>query len=147
MKDKGVTDNYIKRCRNLRKAQTDAERKLWFILRNRGLCGVKFKRQYAIKRYILDFYSPEYKLAIEADGGQHYTKDGIARDAIRSQELETCGIRILRLNDLDILTNIEGVYEVIARTINETKMITPHPFPLPKGEREIGKAAVIRLGG
>jgi very-short-patch-repair endonuclease len=62
----------IDKCRELRKKQTDAEKKLWEILRNRQLARVKFKRQFPVGSYILDFYSPEYRLGIEADGGQHY---------------------------------------------------------------------------
>ena len=56
----------------LTRNQTNAERKLWLLLRDRQLNGVKFRRQYSIGQYILDFYSPEYKIGIEADGGQHY---------------------------------------------------------------------------
>jgi len=64
--------NNIERCRNLRKNQSNAEKKLWSILRNRQLSGVKFRRQFSIGRYIVDFYSPEYRVGIEADGGQHF---------------------------------------------------------------------------
>ncbi len=59
----------IGRYKSLRRNQTDAEKKLWLILRNRQLMGTKFRRQISIGKYILDFYSPEYKLSIEADGG------------------------------------------------------------------------------
>jgi len=59
----------INRCRELRRNLTDAEKKLWRLLRNRPLVGVKFRRQFSIGSYIIDFYSPEYKLGIEADGG------------------------------------------------------------------------------
>jgi very-short-patch-repair endonuclease len=78
--------NNSDRCRNFRKNQTDAERKLWIILRNRQLNGVKFRRQFSIGRYILDFYSPEYRLGIEADGGQHYEDRGRKRDVLRTRE-------------------------------------------------------------
>ncbi len=73
---RGMKRNNIEKCRRLRKEQTDAERKLWSILRNRQLSGVKFRRQFPIGRYMLDFYSPEHKLGIEADGGQHYEDKG-----------------------------------------------------------------------
>lgn len=119
--------NNIKFCRKLRKNQTDAENKLWKILRNRQLLGVKFRRQYSAGKYIIDFYSPEYKIGIEADGGQHYESKGRQKDAIRTNELNKLGIKIIRFSDTDILKNIEGVYEVIYRTL------TPHP-PLPRGQ-------------
>jgi adenine-specific DNA-methyltransferase len=111
----------IGKCRFLRKNQTDAERKLWLLLRNRQLAKVKFRRQFPIDRYILDFYSPEYKLGIEADGGQHYSDEGEVKDELRAGKLAGYGIQILRFNNLDILNNIEGVYEVILKTIEEMK--------------------------
>jgi very-short-patch-repair endonuclease len=111
----------IERCRNLRKNQTDAERKLWRILRNRQLNGVKFRRQFPVGRYILDFYSPEYKLSIEADGIQHYEEKGKKQDQLRKKELSKSGIEILRFNDKEILNNIEGVYQIIYETIEKKK--------------------------
>ena len=107
----------IKTSRELRKNQTDAERILWNILRNRLLDGIKFRRQYCIDKYILDFYSPEFKLAIEADGGQHYEDSGMKQDRVRSKELLRLGIKILRFNNLDILDNSEGVREEIQKTL------------------------------
>jgi very-short-patch-repair endonuclease len=74
----------IDKCRIFRKNQTNAERKLWLVLRNRQLSGAKFRRQFPIGKYILDFYSPEYKLGIEADGGQHYEEKGRLKDKQRS---------------------------------------------------------------
>jgi very-short-patch-repair endonuclease len=111
----------IKNCRKLRCDQTDAENKLWSILRNRQLSGVKFRRQFPVDRYILDFYSSEYKLGIEADGGQHYEDEGIMKDAIRTEVLSGYGIKILRFSDLDILNNLEGVCEEIQKVIEGRK--------------------------
>ncbi len=118
----------IGKCRYLRKNQTNAERKLWLLLRNRQLAKVKFRRQFPVDRYILDFYSPEYKLGIEADGGQHYSDKGKVKDELRTGKLAKHGIQILRFSDLDILNNIEGVYAVILKTIEENKEEnTPSP--------------------
>ncbi len=111
----------IGKCRFLRKNQTDAERKLWLLLRNRQLAKVKFRRQFPIDKYILDFYSPEYKLGIDADGGQHYSDEGEVKDELRAGKLAGYGIQILRFNNLDILNNSEGVYGVILKTIEEMK--------------------------
>ena len=88
-------------------------------MRNRQLTGVKFRRQFSIGRYILDFYCPEYKLGIEADGGQHYEDEGIQEDEIRTEELSKLGIHILRFSDRDILDNIEGVHELIQKYIRK----------------------------
>ncbi len=103
--------------RGLRKNQTDAERILWNALRNRQLYGMKFRRQYSIGNYILDFYSPEYKLGIEADGGQHYVNDVKKQDESRTKELAKIGVQILRFSNIDILNNIEGVCEAIEKTL------------------------------
>jgi very-short-patch-repair endonuclease len=117
----------IDKCRILRKNQTDAERKLWSILRNRHLTGVKFRRQFPVGRYILDFYSPEYKLGIEADGGQHYEVKGKIRDQQRSIELSMLGVRIIRFSDRDILTNLDGVFRIIQQSIEKLKNLLSPP--------------------
>src|SRR3990167_8364083 len=106
----------IESGRELRKNQTDAEHILWNVLRNRQICGAKFRRQYSTGNYILDFYSPEYKLWIEADGGQHYVDDVKEQDESRTRELAKMGIQVLRFSNLDILNNIEGVCEAITLT-------------------------------
>ncbi len=124
----------IPRSRELRRNQTDAEKKLWSVLRNRQLNGIKFRRQFSIDKYILDFYAPEYKIAIEADGGQHYSDEGVTKDKLRTQALEVHGVRILRFSDRDILLNIEGVCEIILRT-TATHENTPSPQSSPLGER------------
>ena len=119
--------SYIEKCRKLRKEQTNAERKLWTILRNRQIVDVKFRRQFSVGRCILDFYSPEYGVGIEADGGQHYEDKGKKKDGLRTRELSKLGI--------EILTNINGVCELIQMTIEKQKN-PPHLNPLPKGERK-----------
>ena len=129
--------NNIDYCRKLRKDQTDAERKLWLVLRNRQLSGVKFRRQFPIGRYILDFYSSEYKLGIEADGGQHYEDEGKNYDELRTNELAKHGVRIVRFSDSDILNNIDGVYEIIQGVIENKINPSPHLNPLPKRGEEM----------
>ena len=128
--------NNIERCRNLRRTQTDAEKKLWSILRNRQLTGVKFRRQFSVGKYILDFYAPEYNLGIEADGGQHYENSGKQRDKIRTRVLSRLGVKILRFSDLDILNNTEGAWEVIQGVLEQKEKHPPHLSPLPCGERK-----------
>ena len=124
----------IQGSRNLRKNQTDAEKKLWTILRNRQINGVKFRRQFPVGRYILDFYCPDYRLAIEADGGQHYENKVKDQDDLRTRELNNLGIEMIRFTDREILTNSDGVVEAIQNAIAK-KRTPPHPIPLPKGER------------
>jgi very-short-patch-repair endonuclease len=117
---------YVERCRNLRKNQTDAERKLWSVLRDRQVCDVKFRRQFPLGRYILDFYSPEHKLGIEADGSRHYEDEGRRQDKRRAEELSSLGVQILRFSDRDILKNVDGVCKVIQEVL-ENKKLNPSP--------------------
>ena len=102
-------------------------------MRNRNLSGVKFRRQFSTEKYILDFYSPECKLCIEADGGQHYTDEGKHYDEIRTKMLHDLEIQVLRFSDRDILSNEEGVCEVIQRVIEAGNTPSPHSSP-PGGE-------------
>ncbi len=105
------------RRRNLRKASTDAERKLWSRLRNRQLLGFKFFRQYGIASYILDFYCPAVKLAIELDGGQHAQGTQALYDGRRTEYLNEHNIKIIRFWDNDVLKNTDGVLLEISRNL------------------------------
>ena len=96
-------------ARNLRRNQTDAEKRLWWHLRSRQLEGAKFVRQEQLGPHIADFACREARLAIELDGGQHSPED----DAPRTQTIEAYGYRILRFWNHDVLENTEGVLEVI----------------------------------
>ena len=98
-------------ARTLRKKQTPQEQKLWNIIRNRNFYGLKFKRQFPIGKYIVDFVCLDKKTIIEIDGGQHNSPDNIIKDNERSQYLLTHGYRVIRFWNNDIDNNIEGVYE------------------------------------
>ena len=97
--------------RRLRKDATDAERKLWDILRNRQVTGLKFLRQYSVGLYVLDFYCPEQRLAIEIDGSQHADTQGQRRDVQRDGYLKELNIRVIRFWNTDVLQNVEGVVQ------------------------------------
>jgi very-short-patch-repair endonuclease len=94
------------RARSMRREMTDAERRLWFLLRDRRLNGAKFRRQAPVGPYIADFVCLRRKVIVEADGGQHY---GSAKDAIRDRWLTGEGYTVVRYSNLDILKNPEGV--------------------------------------
>jgi very-short-patch-repair endonuclease len=115
----------------LRREMTDAERALWFKLRNRRLQGFKFRSQWTLGPYVADFCCLEARLVVEADGGQHEEK----RDADRSAWLTGQGFRVIRFWNNDVLTNLDGVLEVIVAALaegkTETKEEDPHPNPLP----------------
>ncbi len=105
-------------ARNLRKTQTPQEQKLWALLRNRQLLGYKFKRQYPIGNYIVDFVCREQKLVIELDGGQHNIADNIDCDIKRSQYIRHRGFKIIRFWNNEIDENIEGVVDKIIDELN-----------------------------
>ena len=105
------------RRQTLRRTETDAERALWRLLRSRQLEGHKFRRQHSAGPYILDFYCADASLAIEVDGSQHYTADGLATDAVRTAYLEALGIRVLRFTNVDVLTNAEGVVDALLQAL------------------------------
>jgi len=106
------------RRRSLRRDQTDAERKLWQILRHRQTGGLKFFRQYSVGNYILDFYCPAARLAVEIDGGQHLDSE---HDIKRTNDLRQENIIVLRFWNNDVLTNLAGVYERIEEIIKAIK--------------------------
>jgi len=99
------------RARDLREHSTDAEWKLWAIVRNRQLGGYKFRRQVPIDRYFADFACRDAKLIVEIDGSQH--QDRAKYDARRTATLETFGWRVLRFGNYDVTTNAVGVGDSI----------------------------------
>ena len=103
--------------RRLRRQLTDAERKLWFALRDRRLGGVKFVRQEAIGSYIVDFVCREKWLIIEVDGGQHADN---SRDHVRDAALAADGYQVLRFWNSDVLGNKDGVLTVILAKLQDT---------------------------
>jgi very-short-patch-repair endonuclease len=107
-----------RQARALRVAMTDAERRLWACLRGRPLVSYKFRRQHPIGRYIVDFACIEHRLAVEADGGQHCDNEA---DERRTASLERRGWRVLRFWNTDILTNSEGVQEMILEALSQPR--------------------------
>jgi very-short-patch-repair endonuclease len=110
------------RAAALRQSQTDAERLLWYRLRNRQLLDLKFRRQRPIGRYFADFACLEIGLVIELDGGQH--GEQAAYDEARSREMEALGFRTLRFWDNEVLKETDAVMERI-RQVAETLALTP----------------------
>jgi len=117
------------RRKELRKNMPEPEHRLWAHLKGRQIKGYKFRRQESIGRYIVDFYCPECRLAIEIDGESHYQKEQILRDKKRQQYLEAIGIVVLRYTNRDILESIEGVVEEIRKHVSEHKEKSPSPNP------------------
>jgi very-short-patch-repair endonuclease len=95
----------------LRHNQTDAENKLWQVLRSHQINNIHFRRQHAIGPYIVDFCSPCHKLIIELNGSQHLEQQEY--DAERTAYLESKGYQVLRFWNNEVLENMDGVVQVI----------------------------------
>lgn len=103
-------------ARQFRKNQTEAEKVLWEAIRN-GKLGVKFRRQHAFGRYIVDYYCHEKKLVLEIDGGIHNLPDVMEYDRIRQNEIESRGLRVIRVKNEEILSDLQGVTDKILRLL------------------------------
>ncbi len=114
------------RARRLRHNLTEVEMQLWQKLRDRQL-GVDFRRQHPAGSFVLDFYSPALRLAIELDGGQHAQTNAISRDRERAHWLAERGVTLLRFWNTDVSQNLTGVLESIATKITELRAseVTP----------------------
>jgi very-short-patch-repair endonuclease len=113
----------------LRRDATRAERKLWYVLQRAQLDSLSFRRQHPIGTYIVDFYCPTIRLAIELDGGQHNEPRHQANDERRSQVLKTNGITVIRFWNNDVVENVEGVWDEIARVAATLKLRPATPTP------------------
>lgn len=105
----------IQRARELRAHMTPQECRLWNVLRNRGIAGLKFRRQKPIDGYIADFCCLENGIVVEVDGSVHHSKNGIIYDAERDSYFEAKGYHVLRFRNEEIETNLESVIEKIKR--------------------------------
>jgi len=109
--------NLKKKRQYLRNNATSAESLLWEELRKRKLLDLKFRRQYSVNKYILDFYCPEKHLAVELDGEVHISQERKIQDKIRNQYLLTVGIKTIRFKNEMILENVNSVVEIIKSEI------------------------------
>lgn len=104
-------------ARKLRKNQTPQECIMWNLLRNQQFKGLKFRRQYPIGDYIVDFVCKEIKLIIEIDGGQHNSEEGLVYDLERTKFLEEKGYKVIRFWNNEIDKNIDGVFDYLSQVI------------------------------
>jgi len=128
----------LQRARDLRKSQTDAEQLFWSLLRDRRFGDFKFRRQYPLDPYVLDFYCEEKNLAIELDGGQHNLEQSRRADERRTRHIERHGIRVLRFWNDDALHDTDSVLEAIWIALHKQSPSTLTPNPSPKGRGEQG---------
>ena len=94
-----------------------AEILLWTNLSRKQLLGHKFRRQYGVDNYVVDFYCPALKLAIEIDGDSHFQPGAEKYDIERQRHIESYGVHFLRFTNADIFENIDGVLDRIEEEI------------------------------
>jgi very-short-patch-repair endonuclease len=109
------------RARRMRREPTDAERKLWQLLRDRRLGGFKFRRQAPIDHYVVDFFCEEASLAVELDGEQHGEPEAVVYDGRRTARLEELRIRVLRFTSRETVRDVYAVARTILRVLTEGK--------------------------
>jgi very-short-patch-repair endonuclease len=97
----------------LRRNLPKAEVILWSRLKNKGLDGYKFRRQYSIGKFVVDFYCPRLKLAIEVDGDSHFSEKSEVYDKERQRFIESFKISFLRFTNKDIYENLDEVLAAI----------------------------------
>lgn len=124
----------VERARQLRKNMTDAERRLWSRLRRGQIHGRRFRRQHPIGPFIADFACTQAKLVVELDGGQHAARKD--EDTARTRWLVARGYRVLRFWNNEVLTNTDGVVQVVATTLLEAPLPDPPPASRGEGDEE-----------
>jgi very-short-patch-repair endonuclease len=115
IKNKPDTADFRKQLRN---NLSPAEITLWLQLKGKKLNGKKFRRQYGVEQYVLDFYCPENKLGIELDGATHDNPESFDYDAKRTRVISAYGIKVLRFTNKEVKENLEGVLEEIKKNLH-----------------------------
>jgi very-short-patch-repair endonuclease len=117
-----MTQNFNKtsekeKRRQLRKNQTFCEKIVWLYLRDRKTLGYKFRRQYSVDQFVIDFYCPKLKLAVEIDGNVHDQPDQKEYDIKRQEYLESFGIVFIRITNEELLGNPNMAFDRIEEVI------------------------------
>jgi len=110
------------RAKAFRRRMTPPEARMWRFLRAHRLHGYGFRRQHPIGPFILDFYCPEARLAVEVDGAVHDDPERMARDRRRTAWLGRQGVRVIRLRATAVRDELEGVLEFIAGVVRERRV-------------------------
>jgi very-short-patch-repair endonuclease len=127
---KQPSEGAYERARALRREMTEAEKKLWQMLRSRQTEGYRFRRRVPIGRFIADFACHEARLIVEIDGGQHDPSSEL--ESTRTRFLEGEGYRVLRFWNHELLDNPDGARTVL---VQHPRRVHPHPGPPPSWGR------------
>jgi len=119
-------------ARKLRRQATPAEQAFWKLTYAWRQQGWHFRRQFQLGSYYVDFVCVSAGLVIEIDGDTHGTELALANDCVRDDYLRGRGFMVMRFSNRDVLTNAEGVFDVVAAHL-ETRAPIPPPQPSPQG--------------
>ena len=130
--------------RILRKNTTASEKIVWTYLRKKQILNERFLRQFSIEYYVLDFYCPRLRLAIEIDGESHFiNQDAIDYDKERQSYIENLGIEFLRFRNEEVFADNDTVINIITQKVKELQKGNP---PRPSPESSSGQALSQREG-
>jgi very-short-patch-repair endonuclease len=118
------------RAKAMRREPTSSEALLWNHLRNRRHEGFRWRPQYAVGGYVLDFYWPAAKLVIELDGSQHDVPDAVEYDRLRTEYLAVRGLTVIRFRNGEVMNDTASVLD---RIESELRKLAPSPNPLSRG--------------
>lgn len=115
----GATRVKLEEVRRQRKEATPAERRLWSLIRDRGVAGVKFRNRHIVEGLLLDFYAPSLRLAVELDGDVHDSQ--LEYDEVRTEALEALGICVIRFRNEEVFERVGSVLKRIRIAIRERR--------------------------
>ena len=107
--------------RLLRKQMPEAEAVVWSKLRGKQILGYGFRRQYSVGPYVIDFYCPALKLAVEIDGDSHFQEGAEDDDRRREDFIKSFGIHFLRFTNEEVYRNLPGVLEAITQAVQQVE--------------------------
>ena len=133
---RGTTPELRANARTLRANLTPAERLLWEAIKKRRLNGLKFRCQHPVGPFVLDFWCPERRLAVEVDGSSHDHPDQADYDAVRTAQLNAFGYRVVRVRNDEVFDDLPAVLSRIAEAAGPPAPAQPPPGRKPRRNRD-----------
>jgi very-short-patch-repair endonuclease len=127
-----------KRRQELRRNMTQSENILWSKIRRKQIEGLRFRRQYSVDAFVIDFYCPEVRLAIEIDGESHTRPEMQEYDAEREEIIKQYGISFVRITNDEVNNYLDEALDKVREASRKKKINAANPFPLIKGKTQKG---------